>query len=169
MTKHTRQNNKAACTKIIGSIAGFLSLFASTTSTYADALTLSELNFHIVKCFEATTSQPASTQSCDRLLSNRITSRKVAANAHYNRGVIHFNQQSFKNAASDFNAALYKNDELYQAHIALAEIAIKQHNYDKALNHYERVIAQQGMSKVLNKKREDLKAKLEFATRTEKM
>ena len=77
--------------------------------------------------------------------------------------MIHFQLQDFDNAKADFSAVLDLTPDLYQAHIALGEIAIAQQNYSKALEHYDVVIAQNGMSKALNQKRDGIVKKLELA------
>lgn len=149
--------------KVLSAIFGCVSILGSASAASATAFTLDELNFHIEKCYESTIAEPVSTRYCDRLLKNRIKPREVEANALYNRGVIHFQLQDLDNAKADFAAVLKLTPNLYQAHIALGEIAIAQQNYSKALEHYDVVIAQNGMSKALNQKRDGIVKKLELA------
>ena len=140
LKKRTKQKMIVALPGLL--ISSLLSIQVAANSL--QTLSLDALNTNIKWCFDATqnvaeiieakNNLSKVTKPCDKILRNKIKPGNVEANALFNRGVIYYHAKQLDNAAQDFTEALHHSPELYQANIALGEIAIQQENLQKALN-----------------------------------
>ena len=92
------------------------------------------------------------TSPCDSLINNNLSTRKTKNNAYYNRGVIHFYTAQLDAAHQDFTQVIQLTPNLHEAHIALAEIAIKKGELTLARERYQAAHKQLPDDKAVAKK-----------------
>lgn len=164
--KNAKQNVIKILTGLL--VSGLLS--APISANPMKTLSLDALNTNIKWCFDATLNVAEIkaaknnlnkvTKPCDKILRNKIKPGNVEANALFNRGVIYFHGEQFESAVNDFTKALQHSPNLYQANIALGEIAIKQEKLQDALSYYESAVKANGENAALKNKRNWIVAEL---------
>lgn len=125
-----------------------LALFASHNAQASFDLSLDGMNTKSKACYEQTLRvakrAPLNTISprpCTKVILTSWASSEVVATHKVNRGIVYLYQGKLDKAEVDFVQALKKNPQLYQAHLALAQIYYKKQQWQLSLQHYDEAIS----------------------------